>query len=91
MADERRDGRRDRDDRDDDRRKMKCRPHFGDIAERVEIIKRAPPDDAREVLMTIIESAYYAGVACGCCECQCKCDDRYRRDDDDWRRRRRDD
>ena len=69
-------------------RRDRCRPHFGDIDERVEILKRVPHDDAEEVLKTIIEAAFYAGVACGCCECGCH---REEREEDDKPRRRRDD
>ena len=72
-------------------RRERCRPHFGDIVERVEILKRVPPDDAIEVLKTIIEAAFFSGVACGCCECGC-CEEREERrerfDRDDDRRRR---
>ena len=92
MAEDRDDRRRDGRDRfdDDERRRMRCRPHFGDIVERIEILKRVPPDDAIEVLKTIIEAAFFAGVACGCCECGCREERDRDRDDDDRRRRFRD-
>ena len=81
-----RDERRGRDrDRDDERRRERCRPHFGDIVERIEILKRVPPDDAIEVLKTIIEAAFFSGVACGCCECGCR-EEREDRDRDERRR-----
>lgn len=36
-------------------------PHFGNLHERVETLKRVPPDDAVEYLKTIIESAFREG------------------------------
>ena len=77
-----------RGDRDDERerRRERCRPHFGDIVERVEILKKVPVDDAIEVLKTIIEAAFFAGVACGCCECGCHCEEHEREREDDRRR-----
>jgi hypothetical protein len=85
--------------RDDDREERRgrfrerderhrCRPHYGDIVERVEILKRVPPDDAIEVLRTIIDSAFFEGVACGCmaCECEEREERRERFDDRDRRR-----
>ena len=77
--DEIRDDRRDRDERDDRRRRderERCRPHYGDIVERVEIIKRVPPDDGIEVLKTIIDAAFFAGVACACMRCECEREER---------------
>lgn len=66
----------DRFDRDRDRERFivrfECRPRFGDIRERVETIKRSPPDDAFEYLRTIIEAAFQEGRACGHLE-ECRC------------------
>jgi hypothetical protein len=87
------DERDDRERRDRDRRREhehRCRPHYGDICERIEIIKRVPPDDAIEVLKTIIDAAFFQGAACACMECECEHEEHERRDDD-RRRRFRDD
>ena len=64
----------DRERRDDecDRhvRPQRCRPHYGDLCERLELIRRPQDrDDAIEVLKTIIDAAFYEGCACSCCEC----------------------
>lgn len=49
----------DRDERDRDEREE--RPHFGNLHERIETLKRIPADDAVEYLKTIIESAFREG------------------------------
>jgi hypothetical protein len=64
-----------RDDRDrdrDHREHHRCRPFFGNLRDRIELIKRSDDDEAREVLRTIIEAAFYQGVACCCMECKCE-------------------
>lgn len=76
-----RDDRRERNERDgDDRRRRderaRCRPHYGDIVERIEIIKRNPVDDGIEILKTIIDAAFFAGVACACMHCECEREER---------------
>jgi hypothetical protein len=88
--------RREREDRDrgDDRRfrddRDRCKPHYGDIVERIEILKRVPPDDAIEILKTIIDAAFYAGATCACMRCECEHEER-EEDRFDRRRGRRDD
>jgi hypothetical protein len=87
MADERRDERdRDRDrDRDDpDRgRRERCRPWYGKLYDRLEALRREDRDEALEILRTIIDAAFFQGIACCCMEC--KCEDH---DEDKDRRRR---
>lgn len=91
MPDDRRDDRR---DEDDDRERERCRPPYGNLHERVETIKRAPPDDSREYLRTIIRGAFDAGRVCGMeeeCECIARllraehcCRRREDDEDDEW-------
>ena len=92
--------RRDDDDRRDDDRRRRCWPHFGNLHERVEVIKRTPPDDAREFLRTIILLAFFEGVNCGReeeCECMVRwlrahcCCKRHEHHEEWWRDRDRDD
>ena len=86
MADER--GERGRSGRIDERhRHQRCRPHYGDIEDRLEILRRPDRDEAVEALRTIIDAAFFAGVACGCCECGCRCHDDEDRDRRERRRR----
>lgn len=91
------DDRRDEDRRDDDRderRRRRCWPQFGNLHERVEIIKKAPNDDAREFLRTLIIAVFFEGVDCGReeeCECAerlaraiCCCEHHHRRREEEW-------
>jgi hypothetical protein len=73
----------DRDERNGDHRRKheRCKPFYGDVHERIEIIKKLHGDDAREFLRTIIEAAFYQGVACGCMECHCEEEEREERRD----------
>lgn len=99
MADDKRgrddDDRRDEDRRDDDRRRRKCWPNFGNLHERVELIKKAPNDDAREFLRTLILAVFFEGVDCGReeeCECaeklaraMCCCHPRHHEEEEEGR------
>jgi hypothetical protein len=66
------DDRRDRDDDDHHRRHHRCKPFYGDLRDRIELIKKSDEDEAKEALRTIIEAAFYQGVACCCMECKCE-------------------
>jgi hypothetical protein len=77
----------DRGDRDERNRRRehghhRCRPFYGDLRDRIEIIKRSDEDEAKEALRTIIEAAFYQGVACCCMECKCEEHEEEKRDDE---------
>ncbi|HEX3523954.1 MAG TPA: hypothetical protein VHT52_17940 [Stellaceae bacterium] len=71
-------------DRGDDRRR-----HHGNIHERLEILKRAPLDDAREFLLTILDLAFERGRSCGR-EDECECIEEIMRAEHCCERRERD-